>query len=656
MFLKFLGDGQGASPGQFHRPMELCISADDSSIFVVDGYNHRVQVFFLPELQAARKAATMINEKKNKEGTVDHVRPSKLCLESRISLLRIPKYHLQSTALTSNTRTQRSRVDLYFPHIGSYISVPSVDIDHLLRMGFFSSSSSSTSTPGEDFHYGLDTSNALVPSDYLKYEIAKLPNNSNSKLNHQAAVFMGLITGVAVDSMECSTAQTASERDRSEGTLTTALDFHQNQSDFSIDYSLIVPSVFALDALLNRGWLPGVSIPSPVIHSLVHLMCYGEATESSTGSSAERRRATSAAAAILIAAVGAGKESCEAIFSHIIEELQISSVKFSPSDLDTNGSGSHYSSDATTQQGEIPQILVTSFGSDRSILGEGGPDAHANGVKYVDDEDGRAKGSERKSDWGGGGGGGESAQEGDPSIHALRLIALILSSESDTAYPYPMSLLSQHTVGSGREASLVAPATAGPSLPAPPGHPKVLTSASVSKCRHMAQIRMLVLGQAWTTAHDARHCEDERGREREMNRSVGLKGLPLPHISALSSRSASQCASPLPLHSFPPFPLGSSSSAYPFPKEYSSRKDSSGHSSSLCNLTAETLDLVSLVSKMNRRRQVVADLSGLFDDFYEDLASVSALQLDLFKKAKICFSQVIQVEVNCCILHCLSLH
>ena len=79
-------------------------------------------------------------------------------------------------------------------------------------------------------------------------------------------------------------------------------------------------------------------------------------------------------------------------------------------------------------------------------------------------------------------------------------------------------------------------------------------------------------------------------------------------------------------------------------------KNSTEHSSNLSNLSAETLDLLILVSKMNRRRQVVGDLSGLFDDFYEDLASVSALQLDLFKKAKICFTQVVAV-LNFCILY-----
>ena len=298
----------GASPGQFHRPMELCVSPEDSSIFVVDGYNHRVQVLFLPELQAARKAATIIQEKKSTESHTEHIRPSKLCVQSSISLLRIPKYHEQSSALSaSNIDTVTSRVTLHIPRFGSYISVPTVDIDYLLGMDFFSTPSE------EDFSSELETNTAQVTTD-RRLQGRNFPNHCNSKLNHQAAVFMGLITGVVTDTREyddtsssCivdyatggSSPKTMDESgmgsSSNEGSLFAALDSESKLGKFEVDYSLIVPSVFALDALLSRGWLPGTSIPSPVIHSLVHLMCYGDVTIISTGDSTDRCSATSAA-------------------------------------------------------------------------------------------------------------------------------------------------------------------------------------------------------------------------------------------------------------------------------------------------------------------------------------------------------------------------
>ena len=59
VFLRYIGGGQGASPGQFFRPMEMCVNNEDCSLCVVDGYNHRVQIIILPELKAARAKLTI---------------------------------------------------------------------------------------------------------------------------------------------------------------------------------------------------------------------------------------------------------------------------------------------------------------------------------------------------------------------------------------------------------------------------------------------------------------------------------------------------------------------------------------------------------------------------------------------------------------------
>ena len=59
VFLRYIGGGQGASPGQFFRPMEMCVNNEDCSLCVVDGYNHRVQIIILPELKAARAKLTV---------------------------------------------------------------------------------------------------------------------------------------------------------------------------------------------------------------------------------------------------------------------------------------------------------------------------------------------------------------------------------------------------------------------------------------------------------------------------------------------------------------------------------------------------------------------------------------------------------------------
>lgn len=49
--IRYIGSGPGTALGQFHRPMELCTNLEDGSLLVVDGYNHRVQILEIPELQ-----------------------------------------------------------------------------------------------------------------------------------------------------------------------------------------------------------------------------------------------------------------------------------------------------------------------------------------------------------------------------------------------------------------------------------------------------------------------------------------------------------------------------------------------------------------------------------------------------------------------------
>jgi len=47
----------GSEPGQFNRPMEICICVEDGVLLVVDGFNHRVQVIEIAELQEEKAKA-----------------------------------------------------------------------------------------------------------------------------------------------------------------------------------------------------------------------------------------------------------------------------------------------------------------------------------------------------------------------------------------------------------------------------------------------------------------------------------------------------------------------------------------------------------------------------------------------------------------------
>jgi hypothetical protein len=57
-FIRHLGlGGAGSLVGQFNRPMELCANVEDGTLIIVDGYNHRVQIMEISELQPQKMIA-----------------------------------------------------------------------------------------------------------------------------------------------------------------------------------------------------------------------------------------------------------------------------------------------------------------------------------------------------------------------------------------------------------------------------------------------------------------------------------------------------------------------------------------------------------------------------------------------------------------------
>ena len=88
------------------------------------------------------------------------------------------------------------------------------------------------------------------------------------------------------------------------------------------DYAMIVPALFALRALLERGWQPD-HMPPEVISSLVHILCCAQTAATPN----ERIRVSEALTALLGAAIGIGPDASELVFVHLLAaQLSLSTV------------------------------------------------------------------------------------------------------------------------------------------------------------------------------------------------------------------------------------------------------------------------------------------------------------------------------------------
>ena len=636
--------------------MEICVSSEDSSLFVVDGYNHRVQIMLLPELQAAKKLFSGVSGQKEIESTENfrYIRPSQISVQTDISLLKLPRYTRSLDMKEGDACHQQQEYDtmkLLFPVIGAHIYVPRGDINHLLQQDFFEESDQ------DDI---LMTSHIAADSDVIAGKIRKsdsdgaaltkiVPKNVQ-QLNHQANVFMGLITGVVMNSWEgdnmfdnnnnsnsnssstgsnISSDSSSSNMNRSTSDSLGAFASHPNENRSAdqphsvIDYGLIVPSVFALNALLERSWVPSALLPSSVISSFVHLMCNDDVAATATPvNSAERRRVVAAASALLLAVTCAGIDASDSVFAHIIDELQRLAARVPSSETASRSLIAETVKEI--EAAENIQISVSSYGADKSVLGVNSFDSRS--------KSGTDRDTERDRD-------GE--KEGDNALDALRLLAFILSTKNCSTYLYP-SALSTSTVrtysdDTNGQKTHSMDIRAIPFLPCPTS--TCASSSSSSRSGGCAvEIRTLLFGQGW--ADNFRSIASQVKGETVVIKEVVetqrqmLSGAVSP---TPTSNPPSQSVSPVPPHSFPSFPLHPSSYG-PRGVDHSPYVRTPEPSFAL---KKELLDLLNSVSKVNRARLSHGDFRSKLSSSSNSSVTAAALRLDLLTNARRSFDQVI---------------
>ena len=625
------------------------MSSEDSSLFVVDGYNHRVQIMLLPELQAAKKLFSGVSGQKEMESTENfrYIRPSQISVQTDISLLKLPRYTLSLDGEEGNKCSELQESDimkLIFPVIGAHIYVPRGEINHLLQQDFFEESDQ------DDI---MMTSHIAADSEITAGDIRKsysactaltkvVPKNVQ-QLNHQANVFMGLITGVVMNSWEVDNMHDSSSNSNSSGSGSDSstsnisksstdpwgtCSSHPNEHRCAdqpysvIDYGLIVPSVFALNALLERSWVPSALLPSSVISSFVHLMCNDDVAATATPvSSAESRRVVAAASALLLAVTCAGRDASDSVFAHIIDELQRLAARVPSSE--TAGRSLIAETVKEIEAAENIQISVSSYGAEKSVLGGTSFDSRS--------KSGTDRDTERDRD-------GE--KEGDNALDALRLLAFILSTKNCSTYLYP-SALSTSTVcaysddSNGQKVHNMD-VRALPFLPCPTSTCASSSSSSINGCA--VEIRTLLFGQGW--ADNFRSIASQVKGETAVIKEVVetkrqlLSGAVTP---TPTSNPPSQSVSPVLPHSCPSFPLHLSSYG-PRGVDHSPYVRTSETSFAL---KKELLDLLNSVSKVNRARLSYVDFRSKPSSYSNNSVTAAALRLELLTTAKRSFDQVI---------------
>ena len=760
VFLRFLGNGLGSAPGQFHRPMELCISADDCSLCVVDGYNHRVQLIILPELQTLKNRDILSSRMRRKKRiTSSVIRPSKISIQADISLLRIKSSNINKdydnkddddgihSSITdddkiinhniNNNRILLNRINLSFPFIGSHITVPITDVNHLIKLGFFAETTNSViaSTPQSQF---LQSSNSPSSSsssiNYIDNNVTTSNSNINSinsvnllklnstfnssqnekmvkikhakKLNYQANVFMSLILNIVNDNYneELNFMNNLSENNDIQKSHCDNNEQNDREifSNNSItDHNLMIPSVFALNALLEHSWQPDEHVPDIVIKSLVYLMCHDDTEICTVISYYERKRVIAASSALLIAIVNISKKSSEIVFKNLLKELRSFEAAFTMSDLNVttstwnnnkNENKIHPDMSNLVEDVSDKKIYVLAPGIDRNnsrMLVRGGQDGEDRGVQENSREKISNSSYSNNNDSNNDYCYENMNKEDEEVLMALKLLALILSNMSSSTHPYPSSSLATgiytDIVTSSSTTASISASASGLSTDISQLQPKssilnINTSNQNSKsCDDMnndktnnssnnnnnnnnssnndnynKDIQILVFGQYWMNNHKYESFGSSSSKSN-ISSNGAICGREERNVSVYGIKHSGTSVA-IPSHS----PQSSPNRPRNVPQNVRNRSTSFFKDNYLSSqLNAEFLDLMDGVSKINKIRQLIVnneinvrpahskgEVRGERDNEGEADDDLYHIQLELLQRANKCFSQVIDTLLN----------
>ena len=288
--IRHLGQGMspGLSPGEFNRPMEMCVSVEDGVLLVVDGYNHRVQIIELPELRKAQSKLRQTLSSSQHTSVEDSLHSGGSKLAATLDIVK-------EGIIVSDVRTNDFK--LSFQSLGGLFNIffPKSDLS-ILREFFDSASLQKKVESGSK-------SDCLVEAQ---------PKSQNaSMIVKQSGIFLSILDELA---------QHFSDDEKNSDVILKAN--KSRDESISMLLSLVTPSLFALKALLDQHWTPN-EISHKVVRLLVNYLSSldSEAFLNCGLNSADRERAIAAVVIVLKKAIAIHLDMAFAVFSIVFEKL-----------------------------------------------------------------------------------------------------------------------------------------------------------------------------------------------------------------------------------------------------------------------------------------------------------------------------------------------
>jgi hypothetical protein len=288
--IRHLGQGvsPGQTPGEFNRPMEMCVSVEDGVLLVVDGYNHRVQILELPELRKAqikiRQSLTSyqyssMDDSANNSG-------SKLAASIDIATKGLVVQDVNTADLK-----------LVFPCLGGIFDILYSKEDlHVLR----------------DLLGASSTRNNVLYDHGTANSRSKVGSVIDPMVTKQSEIFLSILEDLAQQFSLETQRQSSSFKNGGVAKPLSLLNF-------------VTPSLFALKALLDQRWSL-YTISSSVVKLLVSYLSSldTESTNDHAGlSSVDRERATGAAVAVLKEVAESDLDLAKIVLSATLESLTL---------------------------------------------------------------------------------------------------------------------------------------------------------------------------------------------------------------------------------------------------------------------------------------------------------------------------------------------
>lgn len=348
----------GILPGQFNRPMELCVDMEEGVLLVVDGYNHRIQIIEVPELQSTKQRLRAAAKRKADDILRGRTlaRPSLLAVMTDVT---VDNLHIMTadnkslnllptlaTGLSSsnnkNTNQDNNGVAniqfqslitsslllpllLTTPCISSLlynIYIPYDDVQSLLTT--ISTKMNNHSNIITAISHNINNNNGEKIFDTItRVRINSSSDRNDNRINDpinkaqvntQGDLFLSMLESLPNNSI---TTTTAIATDVTSIDIATEAMTTTTTSSSSFSYLLMTPALLALHSLIERGWQP-TTIPTSVIGLLVNFL---QNIDDGIAIESERSRVMDAIIAVLSSAITIDSISAINVMDAVIDAV-----------------------------------------------------------------------------------------------------------------------------------------------------------------------------------------------------------------------------------------------------------------------------------------------------------------------------------------------